>query len=78
MSQFPDDPTPWKGRPSEFFIVHEQRATGKKVLNNSQKEFLLIYYPDCVVDEVSMMDFLHNQSKTQEGRDRAREEEKQG
>ena len=24
-SQYPDHPTPWKGKPSDFFIVHETR-----------------------------------------------------
>ena len=34
-SQYPDDPTPWKGKPSEFFIVHTSRRGDQKVLNNS-------------------------------------------
>jgi len=58
LTQFPEDPRPWKGKQSDFFIIHETRRSGEKVLNNSQKEFLLIYYPDNVVNEVSMMEFL--------------------
>jgi hypothetical protein len=38
-SLYPDDPTPWKGRPSEFFILHAPRKGGlggaEKILNNS-------------------------------------------
>jgi hypothetical protein len=34
-SQYPDNPTPWKGKPSEFFIVHTSRRGDQKVLNNS-------------------------------------------
>ena len=28
QSLYPEHPTPWKGRPSEFFIVHEPRRNG--------------------------------------------------
>ena len=76
MTQFPEDPTPWKGRSSDFFMVHDNRRSGEKVLNNSQKEFLLIYYPDNVVNEVSMMEFLHKQAKHHEASTREREEKK--
>ena len=65
---FPDDPTPWKGKPSDFFLLHTPRRGTHKLLNNSQKEFLLYYYPDSVVDPVSMMEFLQKQAKEHENR----------
>ena len=65
-TQYPEDPTPWKGKPSEFFIMHVPRKGTHKVLNNSQKEFIMIYYPDTVVDHVSLMEFLYRQSKSHE------------
>jgi hypothetical protein len=58
-SMYPDHPTPWKGKSSDFFLLHEPRRGDKKVLNNSQKEFILVYYADSVVDEVSLMQFLY-------------------
>ena len=62
-TQYPEDPTPWKGKPSDFFILHAPRKGTHKVLNNSQKEFILVYYPDTVVDQVSLMEFLYRQAK---------------
>tara|TARA_B110000285_G_scaffold207298_1_gene246555 strand:+ start:236 stop:556 length:321 start_codon:yes stop_codon:yes gene_type:complete len=34
---YPEHPTPWKGRPSEFFMLHAPRKGGgvEKILNNS-------------------------------------------
>ena len=57
-AMYPDHPAPWKGRPSDFFLLHEPRRGGSKVLNNSQKEFLLVYYPDSQIDQVQFMEFL--------------------
>jgi hypothetical protein len=37
-------------------------------MNNSQKEFILIYYPDSVADPISLMDFLYRQAKNHEER----------
>ena len=67
---YPDHPTPWKGKPSSFFIVHETRRGTVKILNNSQKEFIIVYYPENVVDEVSLMEFLFKQAKDNEDTER--------
>lgn len=40
------------------------------MLNNSQKEFILVYYADSVVDDVSLMDFLFRQAKDHEDKER--------
>lgn len=48
------------------------------MLNNSQKEFILVYYPDTVVDQVSLMEFLYRQAKQHEDRQNALEQEKSG
>lgn len=77
-TQYPEDPTPWKGKPSDFFILHAPRKGTHKVLNNSQKEFILVYYPDTVVDQVSLMEFLYRQAKQHEDRQNALEQEKSG
>lgn len=66
VTQYPEDPTPWKGKSSDFFLMHIPRKGTHKVLNNSQKEFILIYYPDTVVDHVSLMEFLYRQAKAHE------------
>jgi hypothetical protein len=34
-TQYPEDPTPWKGKPADFFILHAPRKGTHKVLNNS-------------------------------------------
>lgn len=73
-SLYPDHPTPWKGKPSEFFLLHEPRRGGLKVLNNSQKEFILVYYPDSVADDVSLMEFLYAQAKNHEDKERWQKE----
>jgi hypothetical protein len=67
---WPDHPTPWKGKSSEFFLLHEPRKNGIKMLNNSQKEFILVYYPENAADEVSLMEFLYKQAKDHEDRER--------
>ena len=69
-SNYPDHPTPWKGKPSDFFLVHETRRGTNKVLNNSQKEFILVYYPDSKVDPVMFMEFLYKQAKDHEDKER--------
>lgn len=57
--------------------MHETRRGTQKVLNNSQKEFILVYYPDNIVDEVSFMDFLYRQAKNHEDQVRWGKEETQ-
>lgn len=69
-SLYPDHPAPWKGKSSDFFLLHEPRRGDRKVLNNSQKEFILVYYPESVVDEVSLMEFLYTQAKNHEDKER--------
>lgn len=82
QSLYPEHPTPWKGKPAEFFMLHAPRTpaagSAAKILNQSQKEFILIYYPDSVVDDVSLMEFLHKQAKDHEDSERwaAAEKEK--
>lgn len=66
----PDDPRPWKGRPSEFFLLHQPRRGTHKVLNNEQKDFLLIYYPDSVVPSVSLMEGLYKQAREHEDKEK--------
>lgn len=34
LRQVPQDPRPWKGKPSEFFLLHNPRKGTHKVLNN--------------------------------------------
>lgn len=68
--QVPDDPRPWKGKPSEFFVLHQPRRGTHKVLNNEQKDFILIYYPDSVVPPVSLMDFLYRAAKEHEEKEK--------
>jgi len=56
--------------------MHVPRKGTHKVLNNSQKEFILIYYNDTVVDHVSLMEFLYRQSKAAEDKQKHQELEK--
>jgi len=53
-----EDPRPWKGKPSSFFKLHVPKKGTYKLLNAEQKDFILIYYPDSVVDPVTLMEFL--------------------
>ena len=77
-TQFPDDPTPWKGKSSDFFILHTPRKGTYKLLNNNQKDFILIYYPDTVADPVSLMEFLYRQAKQHEEKEKIIDKEKEG
>lgn len=70
LRQVPQDPRPWKGKPSDFFILHNPRKGTHKVLNNEQKDFLLIYYPDSVVPPISLMEGLYKQAKDHEDKER--------
>lgn len=76
--QVADDPRPWKGRPSEFFELHQPKRGTHKVLNNEQKDFLLIYYPESVVPPVSLMDFLYKSAKEHEDKEKRAKAEQDG
>ena len=74
----PDDPRPWKGKPSEFFVLHQPRRGTHKVLNNEQKDFLLIYYPDSVVPPISLMEGLYKQAKEHEDKEQEKKAGEEG
>lgn len=67
---WPEHPTPWKGKPADFFLMHEPRRGTSKVLNNSQKEFIMAYYPENVSNEVTFMEHLYRLAKDHEDKER--------
>ena len=50
--------------------MHEPRRGSAKVLNNSQKEFIMVYYPENGTSEVSFMEHLYRLAKDHEDRER--------
>jgi len=76
--EMPHDPRAWKGKPVSFFAVHQPRRGTHKVLNNEQKDFILIYYPDSVVPAVSLMEWLYKQAKENDDKERRAKAEKDG
>lgn len=62
----PKDPRPWKGYPSSFFALQSYKRGTHKYLTDEQKNFLLIYYPDSVMDPMTLLTVLGNQAKEDE------------
>ena len=71
----PKDPRPWKGKPSSFFELHGYKRGTHKYLTDEQKTFLLIYYPDSVMDPFTLLTVLGKQAKEAEEKEKSRETE---
>jgi len=68
-----DNSTPWKGKPSNFFVMNQKQEPSQDPQNPhnfdltpDQWNFMFMHYPEYCAAPFEMMTWLHGQAKAVE------------